>query len=106
MTTANHIENLWGVDAVMHEIGNLKAEVSGLRAEVGGLRSLLSESVISQQRDHGKRIRELDDRLTEMEISQATEQGKSLGGKAMVTMFFTIISAASGFAGAVISKLF
>lgn len=99
------IEKSGGVNAVMQEIGELKAEVSGLRAEVGGLRDLLSEAVISQQRDHGKRIRELDGRLTQLEIAQATEQGKSLGSKATWALIFSIVTGVSGFLGALISKV-
>lgn len=106
MATVNRqLESSVGGDAVMQEIGELKAEVSGLRAEVGGLRDLLSEAVISQQRDHGKRIREQDERLTKLEIAQAAEQGKSVGSKTTLALIFSIVTGVSGFVGALISRM-
>ena len=45
---------------IVRELGEVKAEVSGLRADVSALRSRIDEVVISQLRDHGKRLATLE----------------------------------------------
>ena len=44
----------------MKEIGNLKAELSGMHSELKGLRERIDDALISQLRDHGKRIAALE----------------------------------------------
>ena len=45
---------------LVREIGGVKAEVSGLRADVSALSSRIDEVVISQLKDHGKRLAVLE----------------------------------------------
>ena len=42
------------------EIGDLKAEFSGMHSELKGLRERIDDALISQLRDHGKRIAALE----------------------------------------------
>ena len=44
----------------MKEIGDLKAELSGMHSELKGLRERIDDALISQLRDHGKRIAALE----------------------------------------------
>ena len=44
----------------MKEIGDLKAELSGMHSELKGLRARIDDALISQLRDHGKRIAALE----------------------------------------------
>ena len=44
----------------MKEIGDLKAELSGMHSELKGLRERIDDALISQLRDHGKRIATLE----------------------------------------------
>ena len=41
---------------IVREIGEVKAGISGLQAEVSGLRERIDDIVVTQLRDHGKRI--------------------------------------------------
>lgn len=41
---------------LVREIGEVKAELSGLKAEVAGTNQRLDDIVITQLKDHGKRL--------------------------------------------------
>ena len=45
---------------LVREIGEVKAELSGLKAELAGLRERIDDVVISNLRDHGKRMSMLE----------------------------------------------
>ncbi len=40
----------------MKEIGDMRAELAGMHSEMKGLRERIDDALISQLRDHGKRI--------------------------------------------------
>ena len=44
----------------MKEISDMKAELSGMHSEMRGLRERIDDVLISQVRDHGKRIAALE----------------------------------------------
>ena len=44
----------------MKEIGDLKAELSGMHSELKGLRERIDDALISQLRDHDKRLAALE----------------------------------------------
>jgi len=44
----------------MKEIGDMKAELSGMHSELKGLRERIDDALISQLRDHGKRLAALE----------------------------------------------
>ena len=47
---------------IVREIGEVKAGISGLQAEVSGLRERIDDIVVTQLRDHGKRVAVLERR--------------------------------------------
>lgn len=47
---------------IVREIGEVKAGISGLQAEESGLRERIDDIVVTQLRDHGKRIAILERR--------------------------------------------
>lgn len=47
---------------IVREIGEVKAGISGLQAEVSGLRERIDDIVVTQLRDHGKRVSILERR--------------------------------------------
>lgn len=47
---------------IVREIGEVKAGISGLQAEVSGLRECIDDIVVTQLRDHGKRVAILERR--------------------------------------------
>ena len=49
---------------LVREIGEVKAELSGLKAEVAGTNQRLDDIVITQLKDHGKRIAGQDVRIS------------------------------------------
>ena len=50
---------------LVREIGEVKAELSGLKAEVAGTNQRLDDIVITQLKDHGKRLAMQDIRIME-----------------------------------------
>ena len=44
----------------MKEIGDMKAELSGMHSELRGLRERIDDALISQMRDHAKRLSALE----------------------------------------------
>ena len=52
---------------LVREIGEVKAELSGLKAEVAGTNQRLDDIVITQLKDHGKRLAMQDIRFSSLE---------------------------------------
>jgi len=44
----------------MKEIGDMKAELAGVHSELQGLRERIDDALLSQLRDHGKRLAALE----------------------------------------------
>ena len=55
---------------LVREIGEVKAELSGLKAEVAGTNQRLDDIVITQLKDHGKRLAALDVRIAALEAAE------------------------------------
>ena len=81
---------------LVREIGEVKAELSGLKAEVAGTNQRLDDIVITQLKDHGKRLAALDVRIAALE---AAENRRAGGMAALVA-----VAAAAGAAGNVLSR--
>lgn len=75
---------------LVREIGEVKAELSGLKAEVAGTNQRLDDIVITQLKDHGKRIAALE-----------AAENKRAGG---LSVLAGVAAAAGGF-GALLMKL-
>ena len=81
---------------LVREIGEVKAELSGLKAEVAGTNQRLDDIVITQLKDHGKRLAVQDARIASLE---AAENRRAGGMAALVA-----VAAAAGAAGNVLSR--
>lgn len=81
---------------LVREIGGVKAELSGLKAEVAGTNQRLDDIVITQLKDHGKRLAALDVRISALE---AAENRRAGGMAALVA-----VAAAAGAAGNFLSR--
>ena len=81
---------------LVREIGEVKAELSAVKAELAGLRERIDDVVISNLRDHGKRMSMLETRVATLE---AAENRRAGGMAALVA-----VAAAAGAAGNVPSR--
>ena len=82
---------------LVREIGEVKAELSGLKAEVAGTNQRLDDIVITQLKDHGKRLAALDVRIAALEAAE----NKRAGGLSVLAG----VAAAAGTLGALIMNL-
>ena len=60
---------------LVREIGEVKAELSGLKAEVAGTNQRLDDIVITQLKDHGKRLAMQDIRISSLEQAENRRGG-------------------------------
>lgn len=81
------------------------ARLARIEAMIHAINQRLDEAILTQLRDHGKRIRELEDRLTEQSKICAIELGRQQGSKAMLTLLLSIAGAVGGVLGTVISRV-
>ena len=79
---------------LVREIG---AELAGLTAEVAGTNQRLDDIVITQLKDHGKRLAAQDARIAALEAAE----NRRAGGLAVLAG----VAAAAGSAGALLMKL-
>ena len=92
---------------LVREIGEVTAELSGLKAEVAGTNQRLDDIVITQLKDHGKRLAALKDhgkRLAALDVRIAAleaAENKRAGGLSVLAG----VAAAAGSLGALIMKL-
>ena len=82
---------------LVREIGEVKAELSWPKAEVAGTNQRLDDTVITQLKDHGKRIAGQDVRISALEAAE----NKRAGGLSVLAG----VAAAAGSLGALIMKL-
>lgn len=75
---------------LVREIGEVKAELTGLKAEVEGTNQRLDDIVITQLKDHGKRIAALE-----------AVENKRAGGLSVLAG----VAAVAGSLGALLMKL-
>ena len=75
---------------MLRDLGEVKAELSAVKAELAGLRERIDDVVISNLRDHGKRMSMLETRVAALEA----------GGMAALVA----VAAAAGAAGNLLSR--
>ncbi len=82
------------------------ARLARIEAMIVAINQRLDDAILTQLRDHGKRIRELEDKLTEQSKLCAIELGRKQGSKAMLTMLLSSAGAIGGLLGTLISRFF
>ena len=82
---------------LVREIGEVKAELSGLKAEVAGTNQRLDDIVITQLKDHGKRLAAPEARIS---ARDAAENNRA-GGLSVLAG----VAAVAGSLGALLMKL-
>jgi len=83
---------------MLRDLGEVKAELSAVKAELAGLRERIDDVVISNLRDHGKRMSMLETRVAALEAAETRRAG-GIGRAALVA-----VAAAAGAAGNVLSR--
>lgn len=83
---------------LVREIGEVKAELSGLKAEVAGTNQRLDDIVITQLKDHGKRLAMQDIRISSLEQAE----NRQAGGISALAAIATV----AGSVGALLMKVF
>lgn len=89
------------VDTVAHE-----ARLARIEAKMDGFAQRFDEVVVTQQRDHGKRLREVEMELRELRERLAREEGQKAGSKATLAAILALVSSCGGFVGAWIARVF
>ena len=83
-----------------------EARLSRIEGLLEGLNQRIDDAVLTQLRDHGKRIRDLETHLSAIAETCATERGRSAGSRSTVAAMIAVISSIGGVVGAVISQCF
>ena len=83
-----------------------EARLARIEAMLEALNQRLDDAVLTQLRDHGKRIRELEEQVSEIRRVCAAERGRQDGSKAMLVLILTATGSAGGILGGVLSKIF
>lgn len=71
---------------------------------LNALNRRLDAEFLSQLRDHGKRIRELEGKVESMQRTCAAERGRKDGGRAMLAAIFTAASSVGAVLGTFLTK--
>lgn len=93
-------------DIVTRELLSLKAELAQLAAEVRATNTRIDESILTQIRDHGKRLREVEDTVHAHALVLAEEHGRAAGKRATLAGIGAAIAAIAGLIGGLLGKLF
>ena len=83
-----------------------EARLSKIEGILEDINSRLKEGLFGPLNDQGKRLRELEDRVSRISEMLASERGRLEGGKATLMLIMSVISSAGGFVGAMVSRLF
>lgn len=83
-----------------------ESRLSRIEALLEALNKRLDDAILTQLRDHGKRIRELEDHISVMAETCARERGQQAGSRATLVFVMTVISSLGGCIGAVVGRLF
>lgn len=75
-----------------------------LEDNLAALNRRLDSEFLSQLRDHGKRIRELETKVEAIQKTCAAERGRKDGGRAMLAAIFTVASSAGAILGTFLTK--
>ena len=83
-----------------------ESRLSRIEALLEALNQRLDDAILTQLRDHGKRIRDLEDHISVMAETCARERGQQAGSRATLVFIMTVISSLGGCIGAAVGRLF
>ena len=89
------------VDNIDHE-----ARLARMEAKMDALHARIDDVVVTQLRDQGKRMRELESEVRDLREDRAREDGKKAGSKAVLVGLFAGVSGLASIVGAMITKFF
>ncbi len=94
--------------ALHHEerLARMEQQQARIEAMLAALSQRLDDAIITQLRDHGKRIRDIEDHIARMSESFAQERGRQAGSRATLVCIMTVISGLGGCVGAIIGRFF
>lgn len=83
-----------------------EARLSKMEGILEDINKRLQEGLFGTLHEHGKRIREIEDRISHITEVCASERGRLEGSKATLMVIMTAISSIGGLIGAMVSRLF
>lgn len=83
-----------------------ESRLSHIEGLLEGLQQRIDDGLLTQIRDHGKRIRELEGHVATISENCASERGKQNGSRTMLMMIIGLISSIGGVIGSLVGKLF
>lgn len=80
--------------------------LSRIEALLEALNQRLDDAILTQLRDHGKRIRDLEDHISVMAETCAWERGERQGSRTTAIAIITALSGVGGCIGAIVGRMF
>ena len=84
---------------------DLESRLSRIEALLEAFNKRLEDVILTQLRDHGKRVRDLEDRIAAMAETCARERGRQSGSRAALAVVMTVVSSFGGCLGAFVGRL-
>lgn len=83
-----------------------ESRLSRIEALLEALNQRLDDAILTQLRDHGKRIRDLEDHISVMAETCARERGEWQGSRTTAIAIITALSGVGGCIGAIVGRMF
>lgn len=83
-----------------------ESRLSRIEALLEALNQRLDDAILTQLRDHGKRIRDLEDHISVMAETCAQERGERQGCRTTAIAIITALSGVGGCIGAIVGRMF
>ena len=83
-----------------------ESRLSRIEALLEALNQRLDDAILTQLRDHGKRIRDLEDHISIMAETCARERGERQGSRTTAIASITALSGVGGCIGAIVGRMF
>lgn len=83
-----------------------ETRLAHIEEKIDALSGRFEDVIVTQQKDHGKRLREAETKIQAISEALSREEGKKEGAKAILILIGALVSSLGGIAGAIFSKLF
>ena len=83
-----------------------EGRLSRMEGILDDINDRLKEGLFNTLKEHGNRIKDVEDRIAHMAENCAAERGKLEGSKATLMAIMAAISSAGGLVGSLVSRLF